>query len=124
MANWRDLEEAADQLVVGGVFSESVRLSFMRDGAMDPDRALVEIDALLAAGGDDAQAIGTGDDRLRARLTLGEAELFIDRSTYAGPLPRKGDRVRANDRPGQPWFEVASVSDRYSNLIVLTLGMV
>jgi hypothetical protein len=37
-------------------------------------------------------------------------------------MPQAGDKVRANDRDGKPWFEVAAVSDRYSNLIVLKLG--
>jgi len=123
MATWRNLEAAVDQKI-GRTFGESVRLSFLKDGVVDPDRAMVDIAATLATGGDDSATIGDGMSRYRSRLSLGQAELFIDRSTYAGPMPRTGDKVRANDRAGKPWFEVSAVSDRYSNLIVLSLGEV
>lgn len=121
MANWRNLEAAVDQKV-GLTFGESVRLSFLKNGAVDPSRPAIEITALLHVGGDDSKPVSDDGDRFRSRLALGQAELFIDRSSYTGPPPRQGDSLRANDRVGQPWFEVAIVSDRYSNLLVLTLG--
>jgi len=121
MANWRDLEAAVDRKV-GLTFGESVRLSFLTKGAVDPSRPPVDIRAVLHVGGDDSKPFGDGNDGFRSRLGLGQAELFIDRSTYTGPIPRQGDSLRANDRAGRPWFEVALVSDHYSNLLVLTLG--
>lgn len=122
MVNWREREAAVDRLIFRPAHAgESVRLSFLKGGVVDPDRQAIDIVAVLAAGGDDSKPIGAGD-HFRSRLSLGQAELFIDSSGYAGPRPRKGDKVRANDRSGQPWFEVADVSDRYSNLIVLSLG--
>ncbi len=122
MANWRKLEAMVDQKMARS-YGESVRLSFMKKQVVDPDRPTVEIIALLHVGGDDSRAPGpTGT--YRSRLSLGEAELFLDRSTYSGPDPKVGDKVRANDRAGKPWFEVAAVSDRYSNLIVVKLGQV
>jgi hypothetical protein len=119
--DWRDLEAAVDRKI-GRAFGESIRLSFLKGGVVDPGRAMVDIRATLATGGDDSSPIGDGMNRYRSRLSLSQAELFIDRSSYSGPMPRTGDKVRANDRPGQPWFEVSMVSDRYSNLIVLSLG--
>ncbi|WP_340583852.1 hypothetical protein [Brucella pseudintermedia] len=122
MANWRKLEAMVDQKMARS-YGESVRLSFMKKQVVDPDRPTVEIIALLHVGGDDSRAPGpTGT--YRSRLSLGEAELFLDRSTYTGPNPEVGDKVRANDRAGKPWFEVAAVSDRYSNLIVVKLGQI
>lgn len=122
MANWRKLEAMVDQKMTRS-YGESVRLSFMNKQVVDPDRPTVEIIALLHVGGDDSRAPGpTGT--YRSRLSLGEAELFLDRSTYTGPDPKVGDKVRANDRAGKPWFEVAAVSDRYSNLIVVKLGQI
>jgi len=118
MANWRDLEGKVDR-IMARAFGEKVRLSFLKNGTVDPDRPTVDIVAILHAGGDDSYAAGTG---MRTRLSAGKAELVIDRSTYAGSMPRNGDKVRANDREGQPWFQVAAVSDRYSNLLVLSLG--
>ncbi|MDM7852670.1 hypothetical protein [Pseudochrobactrum kiredjianiae] len=122
MVNWRKLEAMVDQKI-GRSFGESIRLSFMKNQQPDPDRPITEIMAVLHVGGDDSVSAGpTGT--YRSRLSLGEAELFLDRSVYSGPIPVTGDRVRANDRYGTPWFEVAAVSDRYSNLIVLKLGVV
>lgn len=122
MANWRKLEAMVDQKMTRS-YGESVRLSFLKGQVADPDRQMIEVDAILHVGGDDSRAPGpTGT--YRSRLSLGEAELFLDRSTYSGPDPKVGDKVRANDRAGKPWFEVAAVSDRYSNLIVVKLGQI
>ncbi|MBQ0707734.1 MULTISPECIES: hypothetical protein [Brucella/Ochrobactrum group] len=122
MANWRKLEAMVDQKMTRS-YGESVRLSFLKGQVADPDRQMIEINALLHVGGDDSRAPGpTGT--YRSRLSLGEAELFLDRSSYFGPDPKVGDKVRANDRAGKPWFEVAAVSDRYSNLIVVKLGQI
>lgn len=118
--DWRTLEANVDA-AMARTWGESVRLSFMDKGAPDPARALTNITAVLHTGGDDSNNPGTGETH-RTRLSAGEAELFIDRATYGGPMPRTGDRVRANDRIGAPWFEVRAVSDRYSNLLVLSLN--
>lgn len=121
MARWRSLEAAVDRKV-GRSFGEKVYLKFNRNGVADSSRPAVTIDAVLHVGGDDSLPLGSSVDRFRTRLSAGKAELFIDRSTYTGPLPAKKDDVRALDRSGQPWFEVVSISDRYSNLLVLSLG--
>jgi hypothetical protein len=123
MVTWREREAAVDRLICRPSHAgESVRLSFLNGGVVDPDRQPIDIVAVLASDGDDSKSISDRGDRFRSRLSLGQAELFIDGSNYSGPQPRKGDKVRANDRAGKPWFEVADVSDRYSNLIVLSLG--
>lgn len=125
MVNWRKLEAMVDQKI-GLSYGESVRLSFMKGQVADSARPMMEVTtAVLHVGGDDSHSPGPGPaGSYRTRLSLGEAELFLDRSTYSGPMPQAGDKVRANDREGKPWFEVAAVSDRYSNLIVLKLGHV
>lgn len=118
--DWRALEVAVDQ-TIGAAFGERVGLLFLSKALQDPARPAIETSGILHVGGDDSKPISAGD-QFRTRLALGSAELFLDRSTYVGPIPRKGDKVRALDRAGRPWFEVSTVSDRYSNLIVLTLG--
>lgn len=116
--DWRKLEARVDA-VTAKAWGEAVRLSFMDGAAPDPERALTDIRAILHTGGDDSHSPGTS---YRTRLSAGQAELVISRDEYTGPMPRVGDRVRATDRAGAPWFEVAGVSDRYSNLIVLSLN--
>ncbi len=118
--DWRKLEAEADS-ITESAFGESVRLSFFINQVVDPDRPLVDIRAILHVGGDDSKPVQDGL-KYRTRLTAGKGELFINRDTYSGPMPRQGDRVRANERVGMPFYEVASVSDRYSNLIVLELN--
>jgi len=118
--DWRELERTVDS-IVGGAFSEAVRLSFLKNGTADPARPLVDIEAILLTGGDDSFAPGNG---FRARLSAGQGEIVINRSAYTGSMPKTGDRARATDRAGMPWFEVATVSDRYSNLLVLSLNQV
>lgn len=118
--DWRALQARVDGKI-GRAFGENVRLSFLKGGAVDPTRPAVDIRAVLAAGEDKTKPIGPGD-YYRAHHAVGETELHIDRSTYTGPSPVKGDRVKALERDGAPWFEVASVHDRFSNLLVLRLG--
>ena len=122
MANvdWKKLEAGVDA-VIASAFGETVRLSFLDGAVADPNRPLVDIRATLHTGGDDSKSVQDGL-KYRTRLSAGQAELHINRAGYSGPMPRVGDRVRATERMGSPWFEVAGVSDRYSNLIVLSLN--
>ncbi|MBB1093868.1 hypothetical protein HUU61_21560 [Rhodopseudomonas palustris] len=118
MANWRELEARVDR-TTARLFGERVRLAFLKNGVVDPDRAAVDINAILHCGGDHSAALGTG---FVTWLSAGKAELVIDRSSYVGPMPKKSDKVRAYERGASVWFEVLTVSDRYSNLLVLSLG--
>lgn len=120
MVDWRKLEARVDA-VHTKTWGETVRLSFMDGAVLDPERALTDIRAILHTGGDDSKSV-QGGLKYRTRLSAGQAELVISRDAYTGPMPRVGDRVRATDRAGAPWFEVAGASDRYSNLIVLSLN--
>lgn len=115
--DWRELEEMVDQ-TISDHFDEQVRISFLNNGVADPTRPQWTGRAVLHSGGDDSYAVGTG---YRTRLSGGQAELVIGRSTYDGPVIRAKDRVRALDRAGTPLWEVADISDRYSHLIVASL---
>jgi hypothetical protein len=112
---------AADQ-----VFAEPVRLSFMKGGAVDPARPVVEIEAVLRVGGGKETSVsGRGADSVwRGRIQAQRAELHIDRTRYPLVVARKGDRVKALSRPGEPWFEVMAIDDRGMTRLVLQLGEV
>lgn len=117
--DWRKLEAAVDQTVADH-FDEAVRISFFTSsGTADPARPQWSGRAVLHTGGDDSYAAGDG---MRVRLAAGQAELILNRTTYAGPAIRPKDRVRAMDRAGTPLWEVSKVSDRYSHMIVLSLN--
>lgn len=118
--DWRKLEEMVDQ-TISSHFDEAVRVSFMKNGAADPARPQWTGRAVLHTGGDDSFSPADGN-KYRTRLSAGQAELFLNRSTYDGPAVRTGDRVRGMDRAGTPLWEVKGVSDRYSHLIVLSLN--
>lgn len=117
--DWRKLERAVDK-IGRRTWGERVRLSFMKNGAADPARPQWVGRAILHTGGDDSIPVALGNT-FRTRLSAGQAELFLTRDEYDGPAPAKGDRVRALDRDGTPLWEVSDVSDRYSNLWVLSL---
>lgn len=110
---------------VDQTLAEPVRLSFLKDGAVDPARAAVEIEALLRVGGGKETSVSGGRDRdWRTNIVAQKAELHVDRAKYPDITCRPGDRVKALARPGQPWFEVLAVEDRGSSRYVLQLGEV
>lgn len=116
---WRKLERAVDK-TMRRTFGETVRLSFMKNGTADPARPQWVGRGVLHTGGDDSIPVAMGNT-FRTRLSAGQAELFLTRDEYDGPAPEKGDSVRAMDRNGKPTWDVRDVSDRYSNLWVLSL---
>src|SRR5690242_10158402 len=92
---------------VDQVFAEPVRLSFLKDGDVDQDRPMVEIEAVLRVGGGKETMVSGGRDRdWRTKIQAGRAELHIDRAKYPEIVARQGDKVKALSRPGEPWFEV------------------
>lgn len=103
--------------------AEPVRLSFFNDGAIDPDRPARDIEAILRVdAGKDTMVSGRIDRDWRSRVAAQPSELHIDRAKYPDLTFRKGDKVKALARPGQPWFEVLSADDRGQPRLVLKLG--
>lgn len=108
---------------VDATFAEDVDLFFLSGGAADPTRGKVTAKAVLRVGSRDAGVgRGAGGGAWNTRIAAGEAEARIDRATYGGPEIRKGDKLRAVERVGQPFFEVLRVADRSHGRLVLHLG--
>ena len=106
-------------------FAEPVRLTFLKDGALDPARQSVEIEAVLrVGGGDESNMAGGFAQSWRTQLAAGKSELHVNAATYEGPQIKPGDRVRALSRNGTPLFEVLRVDDRGQSRLVLALGEV
>ncbi|MGV2078317.1 MULTISPECIES: hypothetical protein [unclassified Rhizobium] len=105
-------------------FAEPVKLIFMKDGSVDPERPTIdEFDAILRVGGGKESSLSPGASRAwRSKLAAGKAELHIDPARYDGPAFATGDRIRAIARKGQPRFEVLRVDDRGESRLILELG--
>lgn len=108
---------------VDEVWAEPVRLSFMADGVVDATRPMVEIEAVLrVATAEAANVSGAAAMTWQSRAAAATSKLYVDRARHGGLIIRSGDRVRANARPGKPWFEVLFVDDRDIARLVLHLG--
>jgi hypothetical protein len=118
--------ELRDRIVsaVDAKFAEPVKLIFMKNGEVDPERLTIEtFDAVLRVGGGKESSVAPGASRAwRSKLAAGKGELHIDGARYAGPPFKKGDRIRALSRRGEPRFEVLRVDDRGDSRLVLELG--
>ncbi|MQY44499.1 hypothetical protein GAO09_00220 [Rhizobiales bacterium RZME27] len=117
MVNWRALEAGVDRKMAA-TFGEEVRLAFKNSGVADSGRPDTDIRALLYTAGNIPTMLGPG---FTTMVSAGQGVLVIDRSTYSGSDIFPKDKVRATERAGQPWWEVAEVTSRHSNLIVLSL---
>jgi len=117
--DWRAIEQMTD-LIIGNAFGESVRHSPIKNGVADASRPLQDIKAILHHPSvDGAVSLGNG---MITTISASQHALVIDRSLYPGIVIKSGDRVRANARSGTPWFEVKSVSDRHSGVLIITLN--
>lgn len=103
--------------------AEPVKLSFMVDGGLDPARPARDIEAILNVKAGESAMVSGGNGRdWRGAVSSQRSALHVDRAKYPDLVVRKGDKVRALARPGQPWFEVLAVDDRGDTRLVLQLG--
>lgn len=116
---WRDLEAMNDRMIFTA-FQEAVRLSFLKNGAVDPARPLMDIQAILHHPGLDGALELKGG--MLSSIAASKHYLVIDRTAYPSIVVIPKDKVRASARPGSPWFEVAKVNDRHSGVIILDLN--
>ena len=108
---------------VDEAFAEPVRHSPMRGAAADPARQVSIIEApLRTGGGENTNLAGGHQQSWRTRIVAQKAELHIDPVKYPDIVVRRGDRIRALFRRGQPLFEVLHVDDRDHTRLVVELG--
>jgi hypothetical protein len=114
---YRDRTVAA----VDRVMAEDIALYFMRNGVTDPERANITIHAVLRVG-TGGNAVDTRSRNWAQRIAAGKAQMHVDRVAHPDLIVRKGDRIRATERPGRPFFEVLRPDDRAHGRLVLELG--
>lgn len=106
---------------VDRVMAEDIALYFMRNGVTDPDRDNLTIRAVLRVGAGD-NATDTRSRNWAQRIAAGKAQLHIDQAIHTDLTVHKGDRIRAVERVGRPFFEVLRADDRAHGRLVLELG--
>lgn len=112
-------------LVVAGNdrhFAEALSLEY-RDGAQ-PDRSREDrlISAVLRTRDEATVNIsgGRGAD-WKSEVRAGGAKVFVDLARYPDLQLKKGDVVRAIDRPGRPRWKVVDVDARAHDRLVVEL---
>lgn len=108
---------------VDRTFAGPIRLAFLKDGQVDPERAAAEIEAVFRSGNSaNTNMTGGMAQRWSVRFDAAKAVLAIDRAKYPDIRLRVGDKVRVLSIPGQPWFEVLGVDDRSHTRLFAGLG--
>ncbi len=106
--------------------AEPVELHPMNsDGQRDTDRDVVEFEAILRVGdGRPHGPTGGISGSWASKIEAGKAKLSVDRAAYPDLIFRKGDRLKAVSRKGEPWFELDKANDRMQPRLVLELNEV
>jgi hypothetical protein len=121
MANrWKHLEALSDRMVLGA-YDELVRHAPMTSsGTSDSTRPIQDIRGVLHT----PTPVGTISlgNNLVTTFAAAEAALVINRADYPNIVFRVRDRIRGLELPGVLWWEVKSINDRFSSVIILALN--
>lgn len=104
------------------LFGESVRLSFFSGGQPDPERPPADLQAQLHLPGESDASPARGNSSFSTHLVGGTGLLIIQKADFAGQV-REGDKVRANARDGQPWFEILTADTKGASQIVAQISL-
>ncbi len=99
---------------VDHLFAEPIGIFYLKGAEPDPDRDDPEdpIEAILRVGSTAAKNMSGGTSKSwNSRIAAEKAELHIDHTVYETLALKKGDKIRALSRGGEPFFMV-----EYSNV--------
>lgn len=115
--------QAMTTAAVDGVMGESVRHYPLADGIQDQMRQTRIFTAVVrSAPVDDQSFQGGRSQQWGSRIASGATEAHIVPDDPVVPHLRQHDKVRLMDRPGQPFFEILTITDRRSGRVILSLG--
>jgi hypothetical protein len=113
-----ELMEAVDD-----VWAETLRHLPLSFGAQDLTREKVEFVAVVRTGERDAAKLSFGrGNTARSGIAAAGGQLRLDRSAYPDVELKKGDKIVALERTGEPAFEVLLVDDRSHLRLICELG--
>jgi len=108
---------------VDDVWAETLRHLPLIDGQQDAGRVALDFIAPLRTGDRETERVSFGrGNTARAGIRAGGGILRIDRAAYPDLVLRKGDKIVALDRDGQPVFEVQAIDDRSHLRLICELG--
>ena len=108
---------------VDRALAEPVTIWPFNDGSADTTRNKVDVEGVLRVnGGQVSNAAGGYSGSWRSRISAGTAQMHIDRAQYPDLLVKKGDKLKAMSRHGQPLFLVERIDDRGLSRLVVELS--
>jgi len=120
--DWKTIEAAADAAVLGA-FGEEVRHHPMTSsGTIDTTRPVQLFRAVLHTP-HPAGTISLGNN-LVTTFTSAEAALVVNRADYPSMVFKVKDKIKGMDLPGQPFWEIKTINDRFSSILILALNQV
>ena len=120
MANFHKYRDLAVR-TVDELMGETLRIVPLDGGRADATRTPREVISPLRVGVEENDGVSGKSKSWGSRIASGKARAHISRTEYPDLLVRQGDRLRAVERAGQPWFEVDAVGDRDHARIIVAL---
>lgn len=120
MVNWRIIEAKVDK-TIGDTFGEEVRhFPYKKDGTVDSSRPITTIRGVLHTPSPEG-TINIGES-IVTNMAASEGALVVQRADMGAVIFRPKDVIQGIDLPGDPRWEIKTVNDRYSSIVVLTLN--
>lgn len=105
------------------IWGERVELSFFVKGLVDKERrTMIAIGVLRTTEEQVKKADGGVSTGWKVPIAAVPAKLSIDPRIYPSLVVKRGDKVKALSRVGQPSFVVTSVDDRSHHRLYIYLG--
>lgn len=103
--------------------AEPIRICPLKNGDTDPDREIVEIEAVLRVN----QIPGKGptggvSGNWKSSVDAIPAKLQVDRAVYADLIIKKGDTIVALSRPGQPSWTAENPNNQGAARYIIELS--
>jgi len=105
------------------LWGEPVRLSFLKEGLVDPARPQIELRAQLHLPEEVDGKLGRSASQFSTEVVSGVGRLIIQKAGFEGQKLLSGDQVRGLEREGAHWFEIISVDSRGNDQIVAQISM-
>ena len=107
---------------VDDVMAETLRHYPLSKGEADASRNRTDLQGVLRTGNADEKNVAGTSTSWGSRIAAGKARAHISRVAYPDLVIHDGDKLRAMDRAGQPWFAVSSVDDRNHGRLIAELN--